>query len=107
MRDGREAALWRRTNRIFGWLVPMILILPAVRILPDRLMWWGLAALISAVAVEFAVLPVCPSASRSATSRFPFSSLRSAATTAHPSARNRSTVARPIPLAPPVTTAAR
>ena len=56
LRDAREAHLWRRTNRIFGWLVPMLLLLPAVRILPDRLIWWGLAVLFAALAVEFGVL---------------------------------------------------
>jgi hypothetical protein len=58
LRDAREARLWRRTNRIFGWLVPVMLLLPAVRILPDRLMWWGLGVLFAALAIEFAVLGV-------------------------------------------------
>ena len=56
LRDAREARLWRRTNRIFGWLVPMMLLLPAVRILPDRWIWWGLAVLFAALAMEFGVL---------------------------------------------------
>ena len=56
LRDAREAHLWRRTNHIFGWLVPMMLLLPAVRILPDRLIWCGLAVLFAALAIEFGVL---------------------------------------------------
>lgn len=55
LRDARDAHLWRRTNRIFGWLIPMMLLLPAVRILPDRLIWWGLGVLFAALAIEFGV----------------------------------------------------
>ena len=43
----------------------------------------------------------------SSTSCWPFSALRSPTTTRAPAWRNRSTVPRPMPLAPPVTTATR
>ena len=56
LRDAREARLWRRTNRIFGWLLPMMIILPAVRVLPDPLLWWGLAAIFAALGVEVVLL---------------------------------------------------
>ena len=56
LRDASEAKAWWSLTRLAGWIVPLLVVTPLIRLVPDRWIWWALGGVVPLIVVEYGVV---------------------------------------------------